>query len=92
MGTYVAIALDATWPDAAGMGQENPLAPHPARDLHAPVLAMLAKAPLHIGGGTKRILTSWLRLDLRRVLTQAILLSSHFQESKPALCKGIVRD
>ena len=53
MGAYVAVAFDATWPDA-GIGQENPLVGHLAEDLHAPVLATLAESPLYVGGGDKR--------------------------------------
>jgi hypothetical protein len=51
--TYVAVAFDATWPDAAGTGQENSLVSHPAGDLHAPVLVRLAESPLYVGGETK---------------------------------------
>ena len=93
MGTHVAVALDATWPDAGGMGQEN-LASHLAGDLRALVLAMLAESPptpLYVGDGTK-ILTSWFRtIDLRRVLAGANF-RSHFRESKPVLCKVIARN
>jgi hypothetical protein len=89
---YVAVAFDATWPDAAGMGQENSLASRPAGDLHAQVLATLAELPLYVGGGTKKILTSWLQIDLRHALVQTILFRSHSQEWKLVLCKELVRN
>jgi hypothetical protein len=91
-GAYVAIAFDATWPDAAGMGQENPLASSPVRDLHAPVLATLADSPLYVGGGTKKLLTSWLRINSHRALAQAILLRLHARETKLVLYKGFARN
>jgi hypothetical protein len=43
-----------TSPGAAGVGQENPLASHPAGDLQAPVLAMLAESPLYVGAVQRR--------------------------------------
>jgi hypothetical protein len=92
VGAYVAVAFDATWPDAAGMGQENPLAFCPARDLHAPVLATLADSPLYAGGGTKNILTSWLRIDSCHALAQAIQLRLLARETKLVLYKGFARN
>jgi hypothetical protein len=70
----------ATSPVAAGMGQEYPLA-HPARGLQAPVLAMLAKSSLYVGGGAK-ILTSWLQIGSHRALAQPILLRLHVRRTK----------
>lgn len=53
MGAYVAVAFNATWPDA-GMGQENPLVCLVAEDLHAPVLATLAESSLYFRGWGQR--------------------------------------
>jgi hypothetical protein len=58
LGANVSVKSDVTSPGAGGMGQESPLASHPAGDLQAPVLAMLAESPLYVGGCTKKILTS----------------------------------
>jgi hypothetical protein len=91
-GAFVVVAFDATWFDAAGTGQENSLASHPAGDLHEPVLATLAESPLYVGGGTKKILTSWLRIYSRRALAQAILLRLHAQEAKLVSYKGFARN
>jgi hypothetical protein len=70
-----------TSPVAAGLGQEYPPA-HPAGDLQAPVLAMLAESPLYVGGGAK-ILTSWLQIGSCRALAQPILLRLHVRRTKP---------
>ena len=42
-GAYVSATFDETWPDTAGIDQENSLAPHTAGDLHAPVSATLTE-------------------------------------------------
>jgi hypothetical protein len=89
---YVTVAFDATWPDAAGTGQEKSLASRPAGDLHAPVLATLVEFPLYVGGGAKKILTSWLQIDSRRALAQATLLRFHARKTKLVSYKGFSRN
>ena len=56
-GANVFVTSSVASRDSAGMGQENPLTSHATGDLRAPVLASLAKSPIYVGGGTKKILT-----------------------------------
>ena len=44
-GGNAIVTFDVTSPGAAGMGQDNPLVSHPAKDLHVTVLATLTESP-----------------------------------------------
>ena len=57
-GANVVDIFNVTLPGTVEMGQETPLAFHPAGDLQATVLATLVESPLYVGGGIKKVLTS----------------------------------